>query len=74
MRRKNHAPEDFVRAVELEKSLAEFRDRPEFGNIDRELFIHPAGSPLDEATHDQLTLPLGADFGFASECSGVCDV
>jgi hypothetical protein len=74
VRRKNHAPDDFARAVELEKSLSEFRDRPEFGKIDHELFVHPLCIPLDEATPNQLTLPLGADFGFASECSGLCDV
>jgi hypothetical protein len=50
------------------------RDRPEFGKLNHKLFIHPACSPWDEATSEQLTVPLGADLGFASECSGLCDV
>jgi hypothetical protein len=58
----------------IEKSVIEFRDRLEFGNIDHQLFTDLAWAPLDEAIPEHLTLPLGADFGFACEGLGLCDV
>jgi hypothetical protein len=63
-----------LRIFSVEKSVIEFRDCLELGNIDYQLFTDLAWAPLNEATPDQLTLPLGADFGFACEGLGLCDV
>lgn len=72
VRRKNHDRAAFDRAVALEREA--FPRLVASGKVPSDVYIHPVGAPLSEAVPDQLTLPLGSDFGYGSECEGLCDV
>jgi hypothetical protein len=72
-RRKELEPEEFQRAVEVEKNLKDVQTfGKRIGNCNNPIYIHPSCKPLDDAVLDQLPLPVG--YGFRAECSGSCGV
>lgn len=70
-RRRIEEPELFQKAVEIDEQI---RVLPNVGKTKFPCYIHSSGYPLKDATNEQLTIPLGVDYGFGKECEGHCGV
>jgi len=71
MRMRQEEPDEFARAVAVDKKI---RHLVTIGKCRQDVFVHSSGLPLEDAVLDQLSLPLGIDYGFGKECAGHCGV
>jgi len=64
-------PDEFARAVEVDKKIQHLVT---IGKCRQDIFVHSSCLPLEEAVIEQLSIPLGIDYGFGKECAGHCGV
>lgn len=66
IRRKEHEPELFAKAVSLDNQL---RLMNEFTKLKHDVYLHRSRLPLSEAVEENM---VELELGFLSECKGVC--